>query len=128
MPGSELGAAIHLQKNLPVAAGIGGGSSDAAAALRALSRLWRLAGDDETLSRLGARLGADVPVCIFARPAWVGGIGERIEPATPLPDAGIVLANPRVALPTAAVFAARHGPFGDNGALRSDAAGRRRSR
>ncbi len=102
-------------KNLPVAAGIGGGSSDAAAALRALSRLWRLAGDDETLSRLGARLGADVPVCIFARPAWVGGIGERIEPAKPLPDAGIVLANPRVALPTVAVFAARHGPFGDNG-------------
>ena len=109
------GAAIHLYKHLPVAAGIGGGSSDAAATLRALSRLWRVASDDEALFRLGARLGADVPVCLLARPAWVGGIGERIEPAPPLPDAGIVLANPRIGLPTAAVFAAGQGRFGDAG-------------
>ncbi len=111
--GVTVGAAIDLHKNLPVAAGIGGGSSDAAAALRALARLWHVASDEEALSRLGARLGADVPVCVFARAAWVGGIGERIEAAPPLPDAGILLANPRVELPTAAVFAAWHGRFGE---------------
>jgi 4-diphosphocytidyl-2-C-methyl-D-erythritol kinase len=111
--GVTVGAAIDLHKNLPVAAGIGGGSSDAAAALRVLARLWHVASDEEALSRLGARLGADVPVCVFARAAWVGGIGERIEAAPPLPDAGILLANPRVELPTAAVFAAWHGRFGE---------------
>jgi 4-diphosphocytidyl-2-C-methyl-D-erythritol kinase len=105
-------AALGLQKNLPVAAGIGGGSSDAAATFRALRRLWKVTIDDRALIGLGARLGADVPVCILGRPAWVGGIGERIEPSPALPPAGIVLANPRIALPTAAVFAARCGKFG----------------
>jgi 4-diphosphocytidyl-2-C-methyl-D-erythritol kinase len=124
--GVAAGAALHVEKNLPVAAGIGGGSSDAAAALRALCELWRVEIDEETLARLGARLGADVPVCLAARAAWVGGIGERIEPAAALPPAGILLANPRIALPTAAVFAARRGPFGDAGrfaAMPQDAAG-----
>ncbi len=106
------GAALHLEKNLPVAAGIGGGSSDAAAALRALSRLWRVAIDETALARLGARLGADVPVCLHAGAAWVGGIGEEIDAVTDFPHAGIVLANPRRALSTAAVFQARRGPFG----------------
>ena len=105
------GAALHLEKNLPVAAGVGGGSSDAAAALRALCALWRLALDEATLASLGARLGADLPACLYGRAVWVGGIGERIEPAPKLPQAGIVLANPRRPLPTAAVFEARTGPF-----------------
>ncbi|MGH7029795.1 MAG: 4-(cytidine 5'-diphospho)-2-C-methyl-D-erythritol kinase [Stellaceae bacterium] len=124
--GISTGAAIHLHKNLPVASGIGGGSSDAAAALRALGRLWGIAIDEPSLCRLGARLGADVPVCLLARAAWVGGVGERIEPAPALPSAGIVLANPRVELPTAAVFAARRGRFGVAGRFASmprDAAG-----
>lgn len=108
-------AALHLEKHLPVAAGIGGGSSDAAAALLALKRLWRISLDDEALCSLGARLGADVPACLYRRAVWVGGIGERLDPAGPLPDAGILLVNPRRALPTAAVFAARRGPFGDVG-------------
>jgi 4-diphosphocytidyl-2-C-methyl-D-erythritol kinase len=111
--GIAAGAAFELQKNLPVTSGLGGGSSDAAAALRALCRLWRVAVDDEALSSLGAELGADMPVCIFGRTAWVGGIGERVEPAPALPAAGILLANPRIALPTAAVFAARTGRFGE---------------
>jgi 4-diphosphocytidyl-2-C-methyl-D-erythritol kinase len=106
-------AALRLEKNLPVAGGIGGGSSDAAAALRALHTLWRLAIDAATIARLGERLGADVPVCLCGSAAWVGGIGERLDPAPGLPEAGIVLANPRRALPTAAVFRARSGPFGD---------------
>jgi 4-diphosphocytidyl-2-C-methyl-D-erythritol kinase len=112
--GVSAGAALYLEKNLPVASGLGGGSSDAAAALRALSALWRL---PETAAGAvaGTGLGADVPVCLYGRSAWVGGIGERLTPAPELPRAGILLANPRIALPTAAVFAARRGAFGTAG-------------
>jgi 4-diphosphocytidyl-2-C-methyl-D-erythritol kinase len=106
-------AALHLEKCLPVAAGIGGGSSDAAATLRALRRLWRVGVDDPTLQTLAARVGADVPACISGGTVWVGGVGERIERAVALPDAGILLANPRRPLPTAAVFQARRGPYSD---------------
>jgi 4-diphosphocytidyl-2-C-methyl-D-erythritol kinase len=113
--GTVAGAALSLEKNLPVAAGIGGGSSDAAAVLRALTELWQLSICEEALCGLGARLGADLPACLHGRAAWLGGIGERIEPAPRLPAAGIVLANPRKKLPTAAVFAARKGPFGHPG-------------
>jgi 4-diphosphocytidyl-2-C-methyl-D-erythritol kinase len=105
-------AAIYLEKNLPVASGLGGGSSDAAAALRALAALWRLPIAEGGLRRLGLALGADVPVCLDARPAWVSGIGDGIEPAPDLPAAGILLVNPRRNLPTAAVFAARRGRLG----------------
>ena len=124
--GIQEGAALRLEKRLPIAAGIGGGSSDAAAALLALNQLWRLSLDDEALCDLGIRLGADVPACIYGRAVWVGGIGERLEPAGVLPQAGILLANPRRALPTAPVFAARRGPFGDSGRfspMPADAAG-----
>jgi 4-diphosphocytidyl-2-C-methyl-D-erythritol kinase len=100
---------------LPVAAGIGGGSSDAAAALLALKRLWRISLENEALCAIGARLGADIPACLYGRAVWVGGTGERLEPAGPLPEAGILLVNPRRALSTAAVFAARRGPFGHVG-------------
>jgi 4-diphosphocytidyl-2-C-methyl-D-erythritol kinase len=113
--GIATGAALRLQKNLPVAAGIGGGSSDAAAALRALRELWQVSVGDATLCALAARLGADIPACIGGRAVWVGGIGERLEPAAALPRAGILLANPRKELPTGAVFAGRRGPFGDLG-------------
>jgi 4-diphosphocytidyl-2-C-methyl-D-erythritol kinase len=115
------GAALTLDKHLPVAAGIGGGSSDAAAALRALAGLWRVPLDGlDTLP-----LGADVPACLAARPLWVGGVGEILEPAADLPPTAVVLANPRRALPTAAVFRARSGPFGAAGrfAMPRDAAG-----
>lgn len=111
--GIAAGAALRLEKHLPVAAGIGGGSSDAAATLRALRQLWRVPVDNAALQTLAARIGADVPACISGRAAWVGGIGERIEPAADLPGAGILLANPRRQLPTASVFAARHGPYSD---------------
>jgi 4-diphosphocytidyl-2-C-methyl-D-erythritol kinase len=113
--GITAGAALHLDKHLPVAAGIGGGSSDAAAALLALKRLWRISLEDEAFCALGATLGADVPACLSRRAVWVGGIGERLEPAGPLPEAGILFVNPRRALPTAAVFAAWRGPFGHIG-------------
>ncbi len=113
--GITAGAELHLDKHLPVAAGIGGGSCDAAAALLALKRLWRISLEDEALYALGARLGADIPACLYGRAVWVGGIGERLESAGPLPDTGILLVNPRRALPTAAVFNARGGPFGHVG-------------
>jgi 4-diphosphocytidyl-2-C-methyl-D-erythritol kinase len=124
--GITAGAAFHLEKNLPVAAGIGGGSSDAATALHALRRMWRVAIDDKMLFELGARIGADVPACLYGRPAWVRGVGERLDPAGELPQAAILLANPRKPLPTAAVFARRRGPFSDSDWARSmprDAAG-----
>ena len=105
------GAALTLVKNLPVASGIGGGSSDAAATLRVLIALWRATLDEDALARLAAELGADVPVCLAARTAWLGGIGERIEPAPPLPPTAVVLVNPRRPLPTPAVFKTRRGPF-----------------
>jgi len=104
-------AALRLEKNLPVASGIGGGSSDAAATLRALAALWQAPLDQQALVELGLSLGADVPACLQARPCWLGGIGEAVEPAPALPQAGLILANPGIALPTPAVFKARHGPF-----------------
>jgi len=104
-------AALRLEKNLPVASGIGGGSSDAAATLRALAALWQAPLDQQAFVELGLSLGADVPACLQARPCWLGGIGEAVEPAPALPQAGLILANPGIALPTPAVFKARHGPF-----------------
>ncbi len=111
--GVRAGARLHLDKQLPAASGIGGGSSDAAATLRLLNRLWQCRLDQDALMALAMRLGADVPACLAAVPVWVGGIGELLEPAESLPPAGIVLANPRVAMPTAAVFAERNGAFSE---------------
>ncbi|MDR3505987.1 MAG: 4-(cytidine 5'-diphospho)-2-C-methyl-D-erythritol kinase [Acidocella sp.] len=104
----ERGAALHLEKNLPVASGIGGGSADAAAALRALSQLWGL---NTELPPFALQLGADVPVCLASRPARMQGIGEILAPVPRLPEFGMVLVNPGVAVPTPAVFKARQGGF-----------------
>jgi 4-diphosphocytidyl-2-C-methyl-D-erythritol kinase len=110
--GARAGAAIRLVKNLPIASGIGGGSSDAAATLRALAALWRLGPRALADSAWTAdRLGADVPVCLFAAPARVSGIGEVIEAAPDLPPCAVVLVNPGLAVATAQVFARREGAF-----------------
>jgi 4-diphosphocytidyl-2-C-methyl-D-erythritol kinase len=109
--GVEPTARITLVKRLPVAAGIGGGSSDAAATLRALSDLWSVALPADELAALALTLGADVPVCLAGNPAFVGGIGEGLTPAPQLPPVPIVLANPLRALSTPKVFEAREGPF-----------------
>lgn len=94
------GARITLEKNLPLASGIGGGSADAAATLHALSRLWSLPlPAPETV----LALGADVPVCLSGQPARMQGIGELVTPVQ-LPGAGLLLVNPGVALSTAEVF------------------------
>ncbi|MDP1626782.1 4-(cytidine 5'-diphospho)-2-C-methyl-D-erythritol kinase [Parvibaculum sp.] len=98
------GAHLTLEKNLPIASGIGGGSADAAAALRALTRLWHVAPGDKMLARIAATLGADVPVCLLSRPALMWGRGESLAPLAALPRFWLVLVNPGVALSTAAVF------------------------
>ena len=109
--GVEPRARLTLTKRLPVASGIGGGSSDAAATLLALASLWRIDPGADDLARLALALGADVPVCLAARTARLEGIGERIAPAPSVPAAPIVLVNPGVGLPTPKVFQARRGDF-----------------
>ena len=119
-------ARLLLQKNLPVASGIGGGSADAAAALRLLCRLWRIAPDPAALDRLAAVLGADVPVCLAAQPSRMAGAGERLAPAPAMPECGIVLVNPGIAVATADIFRARQGPWSSAAVLPAswpDAAG-----
>ena len=109
--GIRAAAALHLDKHLPAAAGIGGGSSDAAATLRALAVLWEVPLGEPELMALALQLGADVPACLAGGAVWVGGIGDEIAPAGVLPEAGIVLANPRRPLPTATVFQCYRGPY-----------------
>ena len=100
--GVTSGAAIHLEKHLPHGAGIGGGSSDAATAIRLLSRLWSVA----PLSAPEALpLGADLPVCLCApTPTIMRGIGEAVSPAPTLPPGWLVLVNPGIHVPTGPVF------------------------
>lgn len=104
-------ARIDLDKRIPVAAGVGGGSADAAATLEGLAALWDLSPTPDDLTRIAAELGADVPVCLFGRPALVRGIGEIIERAPPLPAGWLVLANPGLPLATRRVFEARSGAY-----------------
>lgn len=107
--GMNLGAHLVLDKRLPVASGIGGGSADAAATLKALVRLWGVTVPEKTILELALELGADVPVCWYGQAAFVGGVGEMIEPAPLLPPAALVLVNPLVPVSTPAVFKARTG-------------------
>lgn len=111
MFGIRTGAALKLNKSLPVASGIGGGSADAAAALRALIRLWQLPPDDPRISKLALSLGADVPVCLMTRPAVMRGIGEEITLLGAFPELPIVLVNPGVGVSTPEVFKTRSGEF-----------------
>jgi 4-diphosphocytidyl-2-C-methyl-D-erythritol kinase len=102
--GLQLGS-VRLVKNLPVAAGLGGGSADAAALLRAVRQVNANRASSVAWVDVAAQLGADVPVCLGARPTLVSGIGEGLEPAS-LPAVSAVLVNPRVPLATADVFKA----------------------
>ena len=104
-------ARIHLWKALPVSAGIGGGSADAAATLLALRDLWQISMDDEVLHELATQLGADVPVCLAQSPKLVGGIGHDLKAVTQLPAFALLLANPRQPLSSAQVFRSFSTPF-----------------
>jgi 4-diphosphocytidyl-2-C-methyl-D-erythritol kinase len=106
---------LTLEKALPVAAGLGGGSSDAGAALRLVRRLLDLDLSDEDLSDVAASLGADGAACLFGRPSLAQGRGERLTPVEGLPVLDAVLVNPGVALSTADVYRRfdAAGAFGD---------------
>jgi 4-diphosphocytidyl-2-C-methyl-D-erythritol kinase len=102
--------AIILEKNLPPSSGIGGGSSDAAATLRALTLHHGAAVSSESLLIMAARLGADLPMCLAARPLMARGIGEKIETLRDFPSLPLVLVNPGVEVSTPAVFKALSSP------------------
>ncbi len=99
----QAGAAINLEKNLPIASGIGGGSADAAATLLGLRELWEVDVNDAKLSALGLSLGADVPMCLNGKPLRASGIGEILEPVS-MPEFDCVLVNRMVPVSTPAVF------------------------
>ncbi len=101
----KTGAKLTLTKNLPVASGIGGGSADAAAALRVLSSFWNLDLDEARLCDIAAGLGSDIPVCVISEPRWMEGRGEILSPVASLPRLPLLLVNPRVPVPTKDVFA-----------------------
>jgi 4-diphosphocytidyl-2-C-methyl-D-erythritol kinase len=128
--GVEAGATIRLDKRLPIASGIGGGSADAAAALRLLVRLWNVDIPDTALHDIAARLGADVPACLVSRSCRGEGKGDALDlldDAT-LRGVPVLLVNPRVPVPTGPVFqrwdGADRGPLGDGDPFAAALAGR----
>lgn len=126
LAGVSRGAALTLEKRLPVSAGLGGGSADAGAALRLLCRWWGIAPEDEAVRALAAGLGADVPACLYSRPARGEGRGDRLRPWADedLSGAAVLLVNPGTPLSTAAVFAGwtgdDQGPLGAMHGSRND--------
>jgi 4-diphosphocytidyl-2-C-methyl-D-erythritol kinase len=115
--GIKAGAALALDKHLPVASGIGGGSADAAAALRLLNRFWGIDADEAALCAIAASLGADVPACVGSRTQRGDGVGEQLRTLADDDVRGkaVLLANPGIPLATGPVFAAWDGV--DRGAL-----------
>jgi 4-diphosphocytidyl-2-C-methyl-D-erythritol kinase len=95
---------LLLTKRIPVAAGLGGGSADAAATLRLLNRDWELGLDDKLLAEIGAPLGADIPMCVHSQPVVATGIGEAVKLAAAIPPLPVVLAFPGGGLLTEAVY------------------------
>ncbi|KAA9003589.1 4-(cytidine 5'-diphospho)-2-C-methyl-D-erythritol kinase [Paenibacillus spiritus] len=102
--GVKAGVHIHLDKKIPVAAGLAGGSSDAAATLRGLNRLWNLGIAEAELQRLGAELGSDVPFCVSGGTALATGRGEQLTPIPNPPPCWVVLAKPPINVSTADVY------------------------
>jgi 4-diphosphocytidyl-2-C-methyl-D-erythritol kinase len=104
LAGKAVGVEIVIDKRIPVAAGLGGGSSDAASVLLALEEMLQLGLDRRALMAEGAALGADIPFFLFQQTAWATGIGEVLEPVPDLPPAWYVLVNPGLAVSTAWVY------------------------
>lgn len=96
---------IRLDKRLPVASGMGGGSADAAATLKTLCRIWGFEPEPEILSAIALSLGADVPMCLSGKPLIARGIGERLDPVELGFGLDLVIVNPRIGVSTPAVFA-----------------------
>jgi 4-diphosphocytidyl-2-C-methyl-D-erythritol kinase len=103
--GTTAGADLAIDKRIPMGGGFGGGSSDAATVLLALNRLWATGLETEALARIGAGLGADVPVFVHGRSAWAEGVGERLTPIA-LPERWYLLLDPGIRVPTASLFQA----------------------
>jgi 4-diphosphocytidyl-2-C-methyl-D-erythritol kinase len=102
--GQEKGAIINLVKNIPLAAGLAGGSSDAAAALKGLNKLWGLNLHFSELLSLGERIGADVPFCLTGGTVLARGKGEMLSPLKPLPAFGVILVKPPFGVSTGRVY------------------------
>lgn len=100
----ECGAAIHLHKEIPVSAGLAGGSTDAAATLRGLNQLWNLGLSQEQLMELAVKLGADVSFCLSGGTALAEGIGEKLRPLPKAPGFGVILVKPSFGVSTAEVY------------------------
>ncbi|WP_207694448.1 4-diphosphocytidyl-2-C-methyl-D-erythritol kinase [Enterococcus sp. DIV0212c] len=98
------GVKINIEKRIPVAAGLAGGSSDCAAALRGLNRLWNLGLSLEELAELGSKIGSDVPYCIHGGTAFVTGRGEKIEFLPSMPQCWVVLVKPKMSVSTSSIF------------------------
>lgn len=98
------GVNIHIEKNIPVAAGLGGGSADAAASLIALNQLFKTNASQDDLMHLGVQIGADVPFCILKGTALSEGIGEILTPLAPIPSCYILLVNPNISVSTPFVY------------------------
>ena len=103
--GIKQGLQVKIHKEIPVAAGLGGGSTDSAAALRAVNRLWDLGLSMEELASLGAEVGSDVPYCVYAQTSLVEGFGEKVTPIAPMPQCWVVVVKPRMSVSTRAIFA-----------------------
>jgi 4-diphosphocytidyl-2-C-methyl-D-erythritol kinase len=104
--GRSLPVALHIEKMIPAGAGLGGGSSDAAAVLRGMRALFDLTIGDDQLAGLGLALGADVPACLASVPVLAGGIGEQLQPAPAVPELHLALVHPGVGLATPDVYGA----------------------
>ncbi|MGZ4162778.1 MAG: 4-(cytidine 5'-diphospho)-2-C-methyl-D-erythritol kinase [Tumebacillaceae bacterium] len=102
--GVEKGIRIHIDKRIPVAAGLAGGSSDAAATLRGLNKVWELGQSLDQLAELGAKIGSDVPFCIYGGTAIARGRGEKIEHLPKVCPTWVVLVKPPIAVSTAEVY------------------------
>lgn len=108
------GLRIEIDKKIPVAAGLGGGSTDAAATLRALNGMWKLGLDEQQLIELGIEIGTDVPYSIVGGTAFVSGRGEKVRRLEPMPPCWVVLAKPRLSVSTRTVFRALEMEGGDS--------------
>ena len=98
------GVNIHIQKNIPVAAGLAGGSANAAGVLKGLNEMWKLGLSTKELMEIGVKIGADVPFCILGSAALAEGIGERLTPLEGLKNTWVVLAKPSISVSTAEVY------------------------
>lgn len=102
--GIEQGVKISIEKKIPVAAGLGGGSTDCAAALRGMNRLWNLNLSIDQLIEIGVEIGTDVPYCLHGTTSFIGGKGEIVRPLKPMPQCWVVLVKPRLSVSTRKIF------------------------